>query len=330
MLRDDVLSMLKKEESPLSGEEMSRTLGVSRAAVWKAIETLRQEGYEIASAPNRGYRLTHSPDRISAGELSGALGGRIIGRELVCLESVDSTNSEVKRLALSGAADGLAVLADKQTGGRGRMGRSFLSPAGKGLYFSVLLRPACSLGELMGLTAWTAVAVCSGIETACGVRPGIKWTNDLILGGKKVCGILTELGMEGESAQVQYAVVGVGINVSQSAEDFGAELSPIAVSLKGALGSSPRRAELAAAVLSALDDMYRAFPRKQEEYLEQYRRDCLTLGCRVQVKHPAGNWEGTAEALRDDFALLIRRDDGALIPVNSGEVSIRSLPGQAF
>lgn len=181
MLRDEVLALLKaREGKPLSGEEMSRALGVSRAAVWKAMESLRDEGYVISSAPRRGYALEGSPDRLSAGELAGALAGRRVGRALVCLETVDSTNNEVKRRALAGAADGLAVVAEQQTGGRGRRGRSFVSPAGQGLYLSVLLRPRCPLEEVSTLTAWTAVAVCNAVERVCGVRPGIKWPNDVI------------------------------------------------------------------------------------------------------------------------------------------------------
>ena len=256
MLRDEVLALLKaREGKPLSGEEMSRALGVSRAAVWKAMESLRDEGYVISSAPRRGYALEGSPDRLSAGELAGALAGRRVGRALVCLETVDSTNNEVKRRALAGAADGLAVVAEQQTGGRGRRGRSFVSPAGQGLYLSVLLRPRCPLEEVSALTAWTAVAVCNAVERVCGVRPGIKWPNDVILDGRKLCGILTELELEAESAALRHVVVGVGINLTQTAADFGPEVAPVAVSLAQALGRAPRRAEMAAAVLAALDEL---------------------------------------------------------------------------
>ena len=232
VLRDEVLALLKaREGKPLSGEEMSRALGVSRAAVWKAMESLRDEGYVISSAPRRGYALEGSPDRLSAGELAGALAGRRVGRALVCLETVDSTNNEVKRRALAGAADGLAVVAEQQTGGRGRRGRSFVSPAGQGLYLSVLLRPRCPLEEVSTLTAWTAVAVCNAVERVCGVRPGIKWPNDVILDGRKLCGILTELELEAETAALRHVVVGVGINLTQTAADFGPEVAPVAVSL---------------------------------------------------------------------------------------------------
>lgn len=327
VLRDEVLALLKHGEGPLSGEAMSKRLGVSRAAVWKAVEALRQEGYTISSATNRGYRLEQSPDLLSPGELSGALAGRMVGRELLCLPTVDSTNSEVKRQALAGRAEGLAVLSDEQTGGRGRRGRQFESPAGKGLYCSVLLRPECTLDELMWLTAWTAVAVCDAVEAVCGLRPGIKWTNDLVLEGRKLCGILTELGMEGESARLQYAAVGIGINVSQQAADFGPVAAPVAISLAQALGKAPRRTDLAIALLKALDDMYRDFPTRRDSWYERYRSDCLTLGKPVRVLRGNETFTGVAEDLADDFSLIVRRDDGTRETVNAGDVSVRGLFG---
>ena len=327
MLQDQVLALLKGAEGPVSGEGMSQALGVSRAAVWKAIEALRRQGYVIDSAPNRGYRLTASPDRISPGELAQALTGRRLGRELLCLETVDSTNSEIKRRAAEGAQEGLTVLSDCQTGGRGRLGRTFVSPAGKGLYCSVLLRPACPLEELLSLTAWTAVAVCNAIERVCGVRPAIKWTNDVMLQGRKLCGILTELGVEGESGQVDYVVVGVGVNVSQTEEDFGPEVAPVAISLTQALGSTPRRSELAAALITALDDMYAAFPQQKEDWLARYRADCLTTGREVRVLRRSGTEQAFAEAIDENFALVVRYPDGRREALSSGEVSVWGLSG---
>ena len=326
MLRDEVLALLKGQEGYCSGEEMSQTLGVSRAAVWKAIAALRQEGYEISSAPNRGYQLQHSPDRVSAGELQGALAGRVIGRELLCLDTVDSTNNEVKRRAVEGAPEGLTVLAGQQTGGRGRRGRVFVSPPG-GLYVSVLLRPDAGMRELMWLTAWSGVALCNGIERCCGIRPGIKWTNDIILDGRKVCGILTELGMEGESALSQYVVVGAGINVTQTEADFGPEVAPVAISLAQKLERPPRRAELAAAVLTALDEMRAAFPHEKERYLEQYRRDCLTVGREVRLLRGDRMEEAVAEEIDEDFQLVVRFPDGRRETVYAGEVSVRGMLG---
>ena len=225
MSRESVLSLLRESgREYLSGEAMSRRLGISRAAVWKAIEALRQEGYEISSAPNRGYRLEAAPDRLREGELAGPLAGCLVGRRLLCLDTVDSTNTECKRQAMAGAEEGLVVIADEQTGGRGRLGRSFQSPKGCGLYLSALLRPRLEPAQVTDFTAWVAVAVCDGIEAACGVRPQIKWTNDIILGGKKLVGILTELGLESESNALEYLVPGIGINANHRPEDFTPEI----------------------------------------------------------------------------------------------------------
>lgn len=326
MLRDQVLALLKAGDAPCSGEGMSRTLGVSRAAVWKAVEALRQEGYVISSAPHRGYRLEDSPDLLSPGELAGALAGRTVGAALLCLDTVDSTNNELKRRADT-APDGLAVLAQEQTGGRGRLGRSFVSPAGKGLYLSVLLRPQCVLADAGMLTAWTAVAVCRELERCCGVRAGIKWPNDIVLEDRKLCGILTELELEAETAALRHVIVGVGINVSQDAADFGPEVAPVAISLAQALGQAPRRSQLAAEVLSALDDLYRAFPAQKADYLARYRALCVTAGRAVRVLRPGQVRTGTAEAVNEDFALLVRWDNGEQEALSSGEVSVRGLLG---
>ena len=185
MSREKVLSLLRERQGEyLSGEAMSRELGISRAGVWKAIQGLRQEGYVVSSAPNRGYRLEEAPDLVRAGELAGPLAGCLVGRDLACLDTIDSTNTECKRRAMAGAREGLVVLAEEQTGGRGRLGRSFQSPRGKGLYLSALLRPPLEPAQVTDFTAWVAVAVCDGIQAACGVRPQIKWTNDIILGGE--------------------------------------------------------------------------------------------------------------------------------------------------
>ena len=237
MLREEVLALLKaRQGAPLSGEAMSQMLGVSRAAVWKAMEALRQEGYVISSAPRRGYALEDSPDRLSPGELMDP--NRQVGKALVCLDTVDSTNNEVKRRAVDAVPDGLAVVAAQQTGGRGRRGRTFVSPPG-GLYLSALLRPQCPLEQVSALTAWSAVAVCDAIQQVCGVRPGVKWPNDVILEGRKLCGILTELELEAETAALRYVVVGIGVNLSQTEADFGPEVAPVAISLAQALGTAP-------------------------------------------------------------------------------------------
>ena len=328
MLQEDVLELLQRSEGAyLSGEAMSQALGVSRAAVWKAVEALRRAGYGIGSAPNRGYRLDSAPDVLRPGEIAGALEGYLVGREVVCLPTVDSTSSEVKRRAAAGAPEGLAVLAGEQTRGRGRRGNAFQSLAGKGLYCSVLLRPDLPPAELSQLTAWSAVAVCRALEACCGVQAQIKWTNDILLGGRKLGGILTELEFEGETLRSSHVILGIGLNVSQSPADFGPDLAPIATSLLQELGRPVRRAELAAALLRALDGMYAGFPGERDRWLEAYRRRCATLGRQVCLLEGGERVPAFAEGLDGDFALLCRMEDGSLRRVAAGEVSVRGLMG---
>lgn len=327
MLKDEVLNALReaKTQSPVSGAELCRTLGVSRAAVWKAVEALRKEGYAIEAQSAVGYRLVDSPDRLNAAELRAAPPA-VVGREVVCLETVDSTNDEVKRRALAGGQTGLVVTADTQTGGKGRRGRSFQSLPGKGLYLSVLLRPDVPLDRVSQLTAWTAVAVCRAIEAVCDVHPQIKWPNDVLVDGKKLCGILTEMGVEAETGTLSYVVVGMGTNVSQTREEFGPELEGIATSLR-ILGASVTRRDLAKALIIELDRLNAAFPHGWEEYLAEYKERCVTLGREVKIVHPDREEWVTAEGLTEDFRLVVRRPDGTEETVSSGEVSVRGLLG---
>lgn len=324
MVRDAVLAALRTAQGDLSGEELSRRLGISRAAVWKAVNALRQDGYDIQGQSSRGYRLIDCPDLLNAEELRQP--GRVIGCEVLCLNSIDSTNDECKRRAMSGAPVGLAVTANTQTGGKGRRGRSFQSLAGKGLYLSVLLRPQVPLEAVSQLTAWTAVAVCRAIEQVSDIHPDIKWPNDILVDGKKLCGILTELGLEAETGALSYVVVGMGTNVSQTREDFGPELENIATSLS-ILGAHVQRRVLAHALLQELDSMNAAFPSNREGYLAEYRRRCVTLGKSVRLVGPDRERMATALDVEEDFSLRIRLPDGQEEKVSSGEVSVRGLLG---
>ena len=259
--------------------------------------------------------------------IAPALAGCLVGRQLLFLDQVDSTNTEAKRQAARGAAEGLVILSDRQSAGRGRAGRSFHSPAGSGLYLSALLRPPLPLDAVAHFTAWTAVAVCDGIEAACGVRPRIKWTNDLVLNGKKLCGILTELGVDRTTGTLDYLVVGVGINVSQQPGDFPEDIRTIATSLSRELGRPVDRAGLAAEVIRALDRMYARFPADKSAYLEQYRRDCLTVGNPVRLVTPVSSRDAFATGIDSDFRLLVELPDGRTEAVSTGEVSVRGLYG---
>ena len=326
--QDALLCFLVRSGGCVSGEEMSRALGVTRAAVWKGIEALRSAGYEISSVPGQGYRLEDSPNKLSAGAISARLSpDAVVGRELVCLERVDSTNTYLKRRGAEGAPHGLAALAEEQTGGRGRRGRRFESPKGAGLYLSVLLRPSCAPAEAVTLTAWVGVAVCDAVEQAAGVRPRIKWTNDIILNGKKLCGILTEMSVEGEAGAVDYVVAGMGTNVGETAEYFAAAgLSDVATSL-AMEGYAVDRCVLAACLLNALDHMAKEFPWNREKWLERYRADCLTPGREVKLLGPGGERRARALEIDDNFGLVVACEDGAVETVTSGEVSVRGIAG---
>lgn len=250
---------------------------------------------------------------------------RVVGRKVVCLSRVDSTNDECKRRAVGEWQNGLAVCADEQTRGRGRRGREFQSLANRGLYLSVLLRPRATPDEVSSITAWTAVAVCRALEKAAGVRADIKWPNDILLEGKKLCGMLTELGT-GKDGTLDYVIIGIGINVSQSEADFGPELASIATSL-ALRGISLGRRELASALLDELDALYRDFPKESEAYLEEYRRRCVTLGREVTVLRGSNSTRARAMDIDSGFGLLIELPDKSRQIVTSGEVSVRGLLG---
>jgi len=243
------------------------------------------------------------------------------------LEETNSTNDQLKALARKGAPHGTVLIADRQTGGHGRMGRSFLSPGGVGIYFSILLRPQCSPGELMHLTCATAVAMCDAVEQAAGFRPGIKWTNDLVYQKRKLGGILTELGLSPKGG-VDYVIIGIGINCCQQEADFAEDIRCLAGSLSMATGKKIDRAKVAAAMMDALFRMDQILLSEKQRILEQYRKDCITIGQDVsllrlgeQVRH------GKAVGMDDDGALLVQFPDEHVETVNSGEVSVRGMYG---
>jgi len=330
MSKDTVLKLLQENSGKyVSGEGVSEQLGITRAAVWKAVSALRRDGYEIEARKSQGYRLMDIPDRLTETEIRANLGEtKLVGRKLCCFESVDSTNSFLKRAASEGVVDGTVAVADEQTGGRGRRGRSFMSPAGKGVYLSVLMRPPVEPNRLLPITGFGAVAVCNAVERIAGVRPRIKWANDLVLGGKKLCGILTELSMEGESGALQYVIMGIGINVAHTREDFPEELRNIATSLAIETGKSISRAALAAAMIEELDALYVALLRhKLAPYLEVYRRDCLTIGREVQLLWQDTHEKVLATGVDEELGLEVLRKNGTKEVIRTGEVSVRGLYG---
>lgn len=240
---------------------------------------------------------------------------------------VDSTNNMAKELGATGAPGGTVLIADRQSAGRGRLGRSFLSPAGVGIYLSALIRPDCEPRQIMHLTCAVAVAMCDAVEAACGFRPGIKWTNDLVVGTKKLGGILTELGLNHQTRKVDYAVLGIGINCGQRPADFDESIRGMACSAQMVAGKPIDRNRLAAEMIRALERMDRALLSEKSHIMDRYKADCITLGKYISVVRGTEIRHGTAVDLDGDGGLMVRFDDGKIESVSSGEVSIRGLYG---
>ncbi len=317
----EALLALLREERYVSGAELGRRLGVTRAAVSKAVAGLKREGYGIESVPRLGHRLLSEPDLLRKSAILAALGELPRAGELLVLPSVDSTNTHLKALAAAGAPAGTAVLAEAQTAGRGRLGRRFDSAPGGGVYLSVLLRPACPPEALMSLTAQAAVAVRQALRESCGAEPDIKWVNDLLLNGRKICGILTELSIEAESGLVSYAVVGVGVNCNRGADSFPPELRDVAGSLLSQTGRRVDRNALSAALIRRLS----ALP--MPDWREEYRAACVNLSREVQLLAPGQPpRQGLALDVDEEAALVVRTAAG-VERVRSGEVSVRGLYG---
>jgi BirA family biotin operon repressor/biotin-[acetyl-CoA-carboxylase] ligase len=306
----------------VSGSDLSRELGVTRAAVWGRVDELRRVGYEIEASPHQGYRLIASPDALHADDLLARMPGkRVVGRDIQVFKETGSTNDTMEMLARDGAAEGMVVFAESQTRGRGRMGRRWLSASGKGLWFSVLLRPPLRPQETTRLTVAAAVAIRRAIWKVTRLQCGIKWPNDLLLQGRKVAGILTELSAETD--RVRYLILGVGIDVNQRASEFPRSLAKVAGSLLLAAGTAVDRAALAAEVLSQLDREYaRVCAGRFQEVAEEWESACATLGQTVCIKIGERLVEGRAEALDADGALLVRTEHGRLVCVTGGDLTV--------
>ena len=249
------------------------------------------------------------------------------GELLQYYPTLDSTNNLAKTLAAQGAPHGTVIIAGSQTGGRGRLGRSFHSPAGTGLYFTAILRPNCDAADLMHLTCAVAVAVADAVENLCGFRPGIKWINDLVWGKRKIAGILTELSLIPGTARVAYALVGIGVNCRQAEEDFPPELRDMAGSLSMACGRDISPAALAAAIMEALSSLDAALLPEKAAIMDRYRSGCITVGQEVSVHRADTVTHARAVGIDDDGALVVLYPDGRLETVNSGEASVRGMYG---
>lgn len=304
----------------VSGAELSQRLAVSRAAIWARIEELRTLGYEIEASPHRGYRLRGVPDVLHADDLLSRLGKtRVIGRDIRVFQETSSTNDVIEKLARDGAPEGVVVFAETQSKGRGRLGRKWLSPAGRGLWFSVLLRPNLRPQAATQMTIATAVAVARAIRQQTGLHPGIKWPNDILIQGRKTAGILTELSAELD--HIKYLVLGIGVDVNVAPAEFPADLRKLATSLRTESGRVHNRADVAVAILRALDDDYaRITAGHFEAVANEWAEHCTTLGQPVTIHIGDRRIHGRAEALDEDGALLLRTEHGRLERIIGGDV----------
>ncbi len=305
----------------LSGAELGATLGVSRAAVWKRIEGLRAAGYGIEARRRAGYRLQGMPDILTPARVLGGLDTRRIGRDLFHYVDVTSTMTVAADLAAEGAAEGAVVVAECQSRGRGRLGRSWHTAPSRGIWMTVILRPPLTPMELAPLTLMVAVAVADGIAEATGLQAGIKWPNDLLLDGRKVCGILTELAAEQDA--VRHVLVGIGLNVHHMRDEFPADLRETATSLTLAAGRPVDRVAVFQAVLTALDREYEvALAQGFEPVLERWRARSVTLHRRVTVVGGGRRLRGVAEEVTPQGGLVVRAEDGKVETVLSGDVTL--------
>ena len=317
-VREDVLRMLTEADGDVSGEQMARRLNVSRNAIWKAVAQLREEGYQIDAGTNRGYRLSGARSPLSEAGIRSYLRTERFGRTLEVHKVIDSTNARVKLLAAEGAPEGMLVAARRQTSGRGRFRRAFHSPENAGVYFTLLLRPDMTADRAVMLTSMTAVAVARAIDALAGTNTQIKWVNDLYLGGKKICGILCEAGMDFESGRLDYAAVGIGINTAPQV--FPEELQDIATSIGNVTGRDISGNQLVAEVCAQMEALYPALT--EGGFMDEYRERSNVIGRRVKVIRGNEHFSGTAVGIDDDGSLIVDRD-GDTVTVRSGEISIR-------
>ena len=323
-MRMMIVEMLKKAgENFVSGETIAGELGVSRTAIWKHIQKLRESGYQIISSERCGYKLKNAPDLLLPSEIQIGLNTKIIGKEMHYYPVIDSTNRRAKSLAYHGASEGTIVVAEEQTGGKGRLERKYFSPYGKGIWFTTVLRPNVSPNRAPQFTLMAAVAVAEAMKRL-NLKAEIKWPNDILFDGRKLVGILTE--MTCELGKINYVVVGIGINVNINREEFPEDIRPIAASLSEMNGEPLSRVKFFRMLLEDLDKIYRRVIESGfDEVFALWKEYNITLGKNVRVISTVNNEKtfiGKAIDLNHDGALIIETADG-LRTVYAGDVSIR-------
>lgn len=322
-MKSKILRLLKESINDfVSGQDISKELGVSRTAIWKYINQLRDDGYEIESISNRGYRIVASPDVLTLEEIETFLNTNFIGRNIIHFDSVESTNSIAKKIGDSNEAHGSIVISEEQTSGRGRLGRSWISPKHKGIWMSIILKPDLNPVDAVNLTQTAAAAVIKATEEL-GIKTLVKWPNDIVINNKKVCGILTE--MNAELTRINYVVVGLGINVNIDESEFPDDIKDIATSLKIQTGIPVNRQELTARILNNFENLYTKFTDENniEASISICRENSAVIGRDVLIINREKSMEAHVIDIDNDGKLLVKYPDGRLEHIISGEISIR-------
>lgn len=324
-MKAEILTLLRDNTDYISGQELCERFGVSRTAVWKAVNQLKKEGYEIEAVQNRGYRLVSTEEIYGRNELSSRIHTRWVGKPLHFFDSLGSTNAQAKIEAEDGAVHGTLIVADMQSAGRGRRGRSWASPAGTNIYFTLILKPEFQPDRASMFTLVMACSVARAIADETGLACGIKWPNDIVVSGRKVCGILTE--MSAERDYIHYVVIGVGINVAE--QEFVTEIADKAVSLNEECGRKISRSALTARTMECFEEDYECFLRTEDlsGLQDSYNQMLVNRDARVCVLDPKGEFQGTARGITPSGELLVELEDGTLKSVYAGEVSVRGIYG---
>ena len=324
-MKASILSALYEADGYVSGQQLCDKLAVSRTAVWKVMNQLKEEGYVIESVPRKGYRILERPDCITAEEVQSRLQGRLAEWNLVYYDRIDSSNNEAKRMAEAGEQRTTLVLAGEQTGGKGRRGRVWVTPKDTAIAMSLLLRPSIRPEHASSVTLVMGLAIANACREFCKVDARIKWPNDIVVDGKKICGILTE--MSSEVDYINYLVIGAGINVNM--ESFPEELQQTASSLRLLTGVKTDRAGLIAACMEQFDRCYALFEKTQDVSLlrEEYNALLAGTGGQVRVLEPGNEYTGISHGIDEKGDLLVEREDGTIQPVYAGEVSVRGIYG---
>lgn len=322
-MKSEIIKLLKKDDNAfISGQDISKRLGVTQSDVWKYVNSIIDDGYEIESVSNKGYRLISSPDILTFEEIETYLKTNFIGRNIVHFDSIESTNTMAKKLGDSGEISGSIVIAEEQTNGRGRLGRSWVSPKHKGIWMSILLKPDLNPIDAVNLTQIAAAAVVKATGEL-GIKTLVKWPNDIVINAKKVCGILTE--MKAELTKINYVVVGLGINVNIDEWEFPENIKDIATSLKIQTKASINRQELTALILNNFEDLYTKSIDENniQASLIICRENSAVIGKDIIIINGDKNIEAHVLDIDNRGRLLVEYKNGMQEYIISGEVSIR-------